>query len=385
MQRLLFLLLLVARPSSVPAQRATAFQAIDAAIEDGIRRGIYPAAVVMVGRRDSLLYQKGYGHFTWSSRTTRPDPASTLWDIASLSKVVATASTVAKLVERGTLDLEAPVERYLPEFRGVTKDQVTVRMLLDHTSGLPPYEALYRGHPTISAAREKLLTVPLARMPGVSALYSDLNAMLAAMVVERVAGEPFDSVSRQEVFEPLGMRTTLWSPPAADQTRAVPTAKFRGRAISGVVNDENARILGGVAGHAGVFSTGADLARFARSWLRALDDAAAPSPWLNTATALRFTERSLASGTRALGWDTPILNPGDGKPPLYGRCATATTFGHTGWTGTLIWIDPAADLFVVLLTNRSYDPRSATKSFDQIREIRATVSDAARRAVGKAC
>lgn len=208
-------------PSPAVAQRPVAFQAIDAAIEDGIRRHIYPAAVVMVGRRDSILYRKGYGHFTWSNRTTRPDPASTLWDIASLSKVVATASTVAKLVERGTLDLEAPVERYLPEFAGVSKDQVTVRMLLDHTSGLPPYEALYRGRPTISAAREKLLTVPLTRMPGASALYSDLNAMLAAMVVERVAGESFDSVSRQEVFEPLGMRTTLWSPPPP--TRRAPS------------------------------------------------------------------------------------------------------------------------------------------------------------------
>lgn len=386
MHRPLFLLSCLAwLPSPAVAQRPVAFRAIDAAIEDGIRRHIYPAAVVMVGRRDSILYRKGYGHFTWSNRTTRPDPASTLWDIASLSKVVATASTVAKLVERGTLDLEAPVERYLPEFAGVSKDQVTVRMLLDHTSGLPPYEALYRGRPTISAAREKLLTVPLTRMPGASALYSDLNAMLAAMVVERVAGESFDSVSRQEVFEPLGMRTTLWSPPAADQTRAVPTAKFKGRAISGVVNDENARILGGVAGHAGVFSTGADLARFAQSWLRALVNVDAPAPWLNSATALRFTERSLESGTRALGWDTPILTPGDGKPPLYGRCATPTTFGHTGWTGTLIWIDPAADLFVVLLTNRSYDPRSATRSFEQIREVRAKVSDAARRAVGKSC
>ena len=244
MQRLFLLFALIALPTSMAAQRAIALKAIDAAIEEGIRRGIYPAAVVMVGRRDSVLYQKGYGPFTWSNRTTRPDPASTLWDIASLSKVVATASTVAKLVERGQLDLEAPVERYLPEFMGVSKDQVTVRMLLDHTSGLPPYTALYRGHPTISAAREKLLTVPLARMPGASALYSDLNAMIAAMVMKRMAGVPFDSVSRQEVFEPMGMRTTFWTPPAADQTRAVPTAKLRGRAISGVVNDENARILG---------------------------------------------------------------------------------------------------------------------------------------------
>lgn len=384
-RRSLLLLLAVAggaRPAST--QRVAAFGAIDAAIEDGIRLGTYPAAVVVVGRRDTVLYAKGYGHFTWNRGSRRPDPATTLWDIASLSKVVATASEIARMVERGQLDLEAPVDRYLSEFRGTAKERVTLRMLLDHTSGLPPYSELYRGRPTISAARTKLLSIPLVRAPGASALYSDLNAMLAALVVERVAGAPFADVTRRDVFEPLGMRETFWQPPSADNSRVAPTGRFAGHPISGTVNDANARALGGVAGHAGVFSTGLDLAHFSQAWLRVLVDPGATG-WLRPVTALRFSARGPRTGTRALGWDTPNLNPEDGKPALYGRCATSTTLGHTGWTGTLIWLDPAADLFVVLLTNRSFAPRSAKRSFEQIREVRARVSDAARRAVGGKC
>lgn len=381
--RLALLLACVAAPP-LAAQYSTSSSSIDLAVEQGIRLGTYPAAVVVVGRRDTVLYAKGYGHFTWSNGTSRPDPRTSLWDIASLSKVVATASTVASLVQRGQLDLEAPVSRYLPDFNGTAKDQVTVRMLLDHTSGLPAYSAIHRGGPTLSAARGKVLAVPLSRAPGSAALYSDLNAMLAAMVVEEAAGEGFDVVSRREVFEPLGMTTTLWKVPAIDQTRAVPTGRVGGRSIGGVVNDLNARSLGGVAGHAGVFSTGLDLGRFAQSWLRALADSQT-SLWLSAATAHSFGERGLATGTRALGWDTPKLVTEDGGPPLYGRCATATTLGHTGWTGTLLWLDPASDIFLVFLTNRSYAPRSETRSFDQMREIRASVSDAARRMVGRGC
>ncbi len=383
--RLLLVTLCLTGAHLASAQLMTPWRAIDAAVDDGIRQGTYPAAVVLVGRRDTVLYAKGYGHFTWSMSTARPDPATTLWDIASISKIV-TASAAAVLVQRGELDLDAPVMRYLPEFRGIEKDQVTVRMLLDHTSGLPAYDALYRGNPTLSAARTKLLALPLAREPGVTPLYSDLNAMLAAMVVEEAGGARFAEITRREVFAPLGMQTTLWRPPVSDMTRTVPTSRVKGRSVSGVVNDENARILGGVAGHAGVFSTGRDLARFAQSWLAALSSPQTSS-WLNATIAERFALRGAASGTRALGWDTPTLRPDDGGPSLYGRCATSTTLGHTGWTGTVIWIDPAADLFVVFLTNRSYAPRNATRSFSQMREIRAKVSDAARAAAngGRVC
>jgi CubicO group peptidase (beta-lactamase class C family) len=361
--------------SSVSAQ---GFARVDAAVKAGIRQGIYPGAVVVVGRGDTILYSHGYGRFTWSRKARTPDPATTLWDLASLSKVVGTTSAAAVLVDQGRLDLDAPVQHYLPQFTGPGKDQVTVRMLFDHTSGLPAYAYLYREANDRASAIQKLYEVPLERTPGISAKYSDLNAMLAGLVVERAAGDPLDIYVREAVFKPLGMLATTYRPPPRDRTRTAPSGRFRGAPVAGVVNDENARVLGGVAGHAGLFSTGLDLARFAQTWLR---DSTAKLPWLAPATLTTFLTPGVSSGTRALGWDTPEP-PDSGQPSLYGACATTTTVGHTGWTGTEIWLDRAQDLFVVFLTNRSYEPRAPSRSFAQLKAVRAKVADAAREAVG---
>jgi CubicO group peptidase (beta-lactamase class C family) len=373
-------LVVLSAPSHLVAQR---FGALDAAVRDGVRRGTFPGAVVVVGRTDTILHAAGHGHLTWSARDAAPDPQTSLWDIASLSKVVATTSAIAVLVDRGELNLDAPVMTYLPEFFGGGKDKVTVRMLLDHTSGLPAWSALSAPNVTPQLAVQRLLGVGLQRTPGAAARYSDLNAMLAAMVIERVSGVPFELASRGAVFEPMGMLATAFRPAVADKVRIVPSERLRdGSMRIGVVQDANARALGGVAGHAGVFSTGVDLAHFAQRWLRTLRTG--DSSWVRPVTAASFLLRSPASGTRALGWDTPA-SPTDGLPPLYGACATESTFGHTGWTGTMIWFDPEADLFVILLTNRSFAPRSGARSFDELRLVRAAVSDAARRAVVGNC
>ncbi len=356
--------------------------AIDAAVASGINQRIFPAAVVIVGRADTILYSKGYGSYTWQGDTRRPDPAWSLWDVASISKVVATASAVAVLVDRDRLDLDAKVSDYVPAFSGGGKDSVTVRMLLDHTSGLPAWAALGSNDTSVSAARLRLFDIALRRPPGETPVYSDLNAILAAMVVERASDTPLDRFTREAVFAPTGMTGAEWRPPPADRLRAVPTERRRdGSSYFGVVQDPNARALGGVAGHAGVFATGLDLAHFAQSWLRGVREH--DSTWLRPATMSRFLERSETSGTRALGWDTPQLVTDDGDPPLYGACATETTYGHTGYTGTLLWFDPEADLFVVFLTNRSYDP--GRKSLSEIRGVRAKVSDAARHYAGVKC
>lgn len=377
---LTLLVSLLVAPGALAAQR---FASLDSAVRAGVRSGTFPGAVVVVGRSDTILHATGYGHYTWSNRTRVPDPATSLWDIASLSKVVATTSAIAILVDRGELDLDAPVSSYLPEFFGSGKDKVTVRMLLDHTSGLPAWSTLSAPGVTPQLAVRRLLAVELQREPGRVAQYSDVNAMLAALVVERAAGQRLDRFAEEMVFGPLGMLATLFRPAPADQLRAVPTERRPdGSSVVGVVQDPNARALGGIAGNAGVFSTGIDLAQFAQRWLRVLRDG--DSTWLRPATASRFLVRTPLSGTRALGWDTPS-SPTDSLPPLYGACATPTTLGHTGWTGTLLWIDPEADLFVILLTNRSYAPRRGIKSFDDIRLVRATVSDAARRAVVGNC
>jgi CubicO group peptidase (beta-lactamase class C family) len=365
--------------AAAPPLSAQRFAAVDVAIRDGIKSRIYPGAVVVVGRSDTILYYNGYGHFTWSDASRSPDPSITRWDLASLSKVVATTSAASVLVQEHRLDLDAPVSRYLPEFSGGKKDQVTVRMLLNHTSGMPAYTQLWLAAHSPADARKKLLSIPLQRTPGTSAVYSDLNAMLAGLVVERVAHEPLDRFADSAVFRPLGMLSTHYRTVAADHVNTMPTGRFHGQPVAGVVNDQNAVAMGGVSGHAGVFSTGFDLAHFAQGWLRA---AGGHGDWLKKSTAGEFFTHSLNSGSRVIGWDTPDP-PGSKKPSLYGQCATSTTYGHTGWTGTEIWIDPSQNLFVVFLTNRSFAPDNPKQSFLQLKEVRAKVADAVRTALGK--
>lgn len=354
------------------------FANVDRAIRSGIETGVYPGAVVVVGRSDSILYAHGYGHFTWSASTPIPDPFNTIWDLASLTKIVATTSASAMLVQQHKLDLDAPVSQYLPEFTGNRKSAVTVRMLLNHTSGMPAYAKFFQTAHSVAEARAQLFATPLQRAPGATAEYSDLNAMLEGLVVERVSGQPLESFAEAAVFKPLGMTMTRYRPLAADKTRIAPTGRYRGQPVGGVVNDQNAVALGGVSGHAGVFSTGADMGRFAQAWLKAAKD---HGDWLKHSTVAEFFARAIKSGTRVLGWDTP-LPPGGAKTSLYGRCATTSTYGHTGWTGTELWIDPGADLFVVLLTNRSFAPNNPKESFLQLKEVRAKVADAVRAEMG---
>lgn len=357
------------------------FADIDAAVRDGIEKGLYPGAVVVIGRRDSVLYTRGYGHFTWDPSSSVPDPDSTLWDIASITKVVATASVALRLVDRGKLDLDAPVHRYLPRFTGGLKNRVTVRMLLDHTSGLKSYVPLYQkaGH-----NRQRMVNLlyaqPLLRTPGDSAEYSDLNALLLGLVVEKVSGLSLDQAARREVFTPLGMGQTMFRPPASLRRRIVPSGMWRGMPVPGDVNDQNAAAMGGVAGHAGVFSTGMDLARYATAWLRNGD--AAGGRWVRAETMQGFLVRGPRSGPRLLGWDSPEFKPDE--PSVFGTLVSDASYGHTGFTGTELWVDPARDLYLVFLTNRAFDPR-IRDSLKELKTVRASLSDATVRLVPHGC
>lgn len=369
----LAVLTVVGALSAGPAS-AQDFAGVDAAVRLGIRKGLYPGAVVVVGRRDTLLYARGYGHLTWNARSPLPSPDSTLWDLASITKVVATASSVLKLVDSGVVKLDDPVIRYLPRFGGGAKDRVTVRMLLDHTSGLPPYVPLYRLTRSPEAAIERLYAEPLERWPGDSAAYSDLNAMLLGLLLEQVTGAPLDQVVRTEVLDPLGLTHTTYRPPANLRRWIAPSGRYRGRPVRGEVNDQNAARFGGVAGHAGLFSTGSDLARFAQVWLR--QGTGLKGQWVRPETMRVFLTPGERSGTRLLGWDSPTRDAPPEDPSVFGTLVSPSAYGHTGWTGTEIWIDPARDLFVVFLTNRSYDPHTR-HSIDKLRVLRAQLSDAA--------
>ncbi len=368
---------------TIPAAPSVAqtYAQVDQAALAGIREGLYPGAVVVIGRRDSILYSRGYGRFTWNPSSSVPRPDSTLWDIASITKVVATASSAMRLVDQGKLDLDAPVGRYLPRFSGGLKNQVTVRMLLDHTSGLKTYVPIYR---RAGRSRSRMISLlyaqPLVRAPGDSAAYSDLNAMLLGLVIESVARTTLDRFADTEVFDPLGMGQTRFRLPARLKRRTAPSGIWRGQPVPGDVNDQNAAAFGGVAGHAGVFSTGRDLARFAQVWLK--EGMGPKGVWVSPASMRQFLTRGPRSGTRLLGWDSPEL-AGE-EPSIYGTLISQSAYGHTGFTGTELWIDPTHDLFLVFLTNRAFDPK-AQDSMKGLKAVRTELSDAAIRLVPHSC
>jgi CubicO group peptidase (beta-lactamase class C family) len=364
----------------VPA-RGQSLAEVDAAVNDGIRKGIYPGAVVVIGRRDSLLYARGYGHFTWSPSSPVPTPDSTIWDVASITKIVSTMSTAMRMVDQGKLDLDAPVRRYLPRFSGALKNQVTVRMLLDHTSGLKSYVPLYlKARGSRARAIDLLYAQPLLRIPGDSVEYSDLNALFLGLILEKVGRAPLDQLAAREVFHPLGLTQTMYRPKSSLKRRIAPSGIWRGNPVPGDVNDQNAVAMGGVAGHAGVFSTGMDLARYAQVWLR--DGMGPDGQWVTPGTMRRFLVKGPRSGSRLLGWDTPEAKPDE--PSVFGALISDATYGHTGFTGTELWIDPARDLFLVFLTNRAFDPK-VRESIKELKVVRAAVSDATVRLVPHGC
>ncbi|HXI20086.1 MAG TPA: serine hydrolase domain-containing protein, partial [Gemmatimonadales bacterium] len=354
--------------------RARQFERADSIVDSGIRRGIYPGAVLVVGRAAGVLHSRGFGHRTWGEGPV-PSPDSSLWDLASLTKVVGTTGAVMRLVEQGRVDLDAPVVRYLPRFRGPGKDRVTVRMLLDHTSGLRSYLPLYRLAPTRDSAITLLYHEPLRRPAGARAEYSDLNFLLLGLLVERVTGQPLDRYVPEAVLAPAGLTRTTYHPSGPPSLTA-PTGRYRGTPVCCRVNDQNAARMGGAAGHAGLFSTGMDLARFARLWLDRgrLDGRQV----FQSATVDRFLTPDPAAGDRLLGWER--ANPDHRDDSAYGHLLSPDAFGHTGWTGTLLWIDPDRDLFLVLLTNRAYAPRIG-RSIRALRGVRGALADAVVRAV----
>jgi CubicO group peptidase (beta-lactamase class C family) len=356
--------------------------AVDPIVRDGVRAGAYPGAVAAIGTADSILYLKGYGRLTWSPQSAPADPESTLYDLASLTKVVATTTAMMLLVDRGKAALDTPVARYLPEFAGSGTAAITVRELLAHTSGLRgdlPIAAI-RGAPD-SASLLRLVYAETPRfVPGSRVLYSDLNAVLLGEIVRRVTGERLDTFITREVFEPLGMTQTRYRPPRTLIPRIAPTGLWRGHPVAGVVNDPSAAKLGGVSGNAGVFSTARDVARFAQFVLRG--GVTADGRRLVRAETLRaFTTRAAYFGprteARALGWQAV---PTGERVSSAGRRLGPHSIGHTGWTGTSLWIDPDRGVFVVLLTNRAFAPRSR-EPFTVLKGVRGRLADLAAEAI----
>jgi len=343
--------------------------AIDQAVLEGIRGGVFPGAVVVVGSADHIVHARGYGHFTWNPASAVPDPGRTLFDLASLTKVVATTPAVMLLADRGQVALQHPVRRYLPGFTGDGKDSVTVRHLLEHRSGLRPFLRLDTLARDGAEARRLVLTEPLRSPPGDRVVYSDLNAMLLGWIVETVSGTTLDTFVTREILRPLGMTQAGFRPPRSRRDVIMPVGLWRGHAIAGEVHDQNAARLDGVAGHAGLYATGHDVARFAQFILRR-GTTAEGTALVRSGVVELFTRRG--PGNRALGWEMRDTTSADNA----GRWMSPATFGHTGYTGTSVWIDPERDLFVILLTNRVFAPRTG-RSISELKVVRGAVADAA--------
>ncbi len=343
--------------------------AIDLAVHEGIEAGAFPGALVMVGTHDTILLAKGYGHYTWSPSSAIPRMDSTIYDLASLTKVVATTSAIMILVDDGRVDLDAPVQRYLPEFVGEGKEQVTVRHLLLHRSGLRSFLPLDERASTADEARSLVLAESIRWPAGTRMVYSDLNAMLLGWIVQRVSGTSLSDFVDAHLFGPLGMSQTMFSPPKSKRNHIAPVGLWRGHVIAGELHDQNAVRLGGVSGHAGLYSTGQDLATWAQLLLNN-GQSARGVQLFDTGTVQMFTER--ASDNRALGWEMNDTT----QVASTGSLLSARAYGHGGYTGTSIWIDPQRDVFVILLTNRVFAPRTR-RSITTLKHVRGEVADGA--------
>ena len=354
------------------AETATAAELIDRAVE----AGVVPGAVLAAGRgQPEPRLQHVAGDAQRDADAQRPMTADTVFDLASLTKVVATLPALLHLAGRGEVGLDEPACRYLPAFTGPGKDRVTVRQLLLHTSGLPDGRKYYRRLSDPAEIRAAALAEPLVARTGEVFCYSDIGFITLGELAAAVAGCGLDELARAVVCAPLGMITTRYLPPARWAGRIAATEPVRGRAKVGVVHDENTEAMGGVAGHAGLFGTAADLARYASAWAGDGDGAAwagdgAPARGLR-AEALRCQTDGLdGEGRRGLGWGLRgdvWDNMGDGWP--------ASGAGHTGFTGTSLSVDPGTGLWAVLLTNAVHFGRGSVNSVVRLRkQVHAAVA-----------
>lgn len=329
---------------------ADAFQEV----QKWIGEKAFPGAVLAVGQHGRLLALKSFGKMDYSAKAAAM-PRDAVFDLASVSKVVGCTTAAAILCDRKQLDLDAPVIRYVPEFTGVAgHDDVLVRHLLSHSSGLHAQRALWREAGDRPGIMKLLFALPLSSKPGEIAQYRDFNMMVLGEIVSRISGQPLDRFLSRNAFRPMGMKRTAYNPPAKWIRRIPPTEQddvLRHRPIRGVVHDENTFLMGGVSGHAGLFSCARDLAAFAQMYLNG--GTYGRKRILSAATIHLFMQRqpSPAGTTRALGWDTPA------KESFPGELASPTAIIHTGFTGTSVYIDPERDAFIILLTNRVYPTR----------------------------
>ena len=367
---------------SMSPGREPDFSRVDKLLTTAVKEGAFPGCAATAGSSSGSYWSGGFGSLALDRKTaaklslsaTATPGSKTLYDLASLTKVIGTTSVIAALIQEKKLSLRDTVASRLPAFAPSSlkkearalKKKVTVEQLLLHTSGLPGWRPLYETCKSYKKLLKAVLETPLEAKPGSRYRYSDLGFILLGEIAAKAGGKSLATLEKELVFDPLGMKNTLRNPTATRKSRIAPTEldKETKIYIHGQVHDENARAGQGLTGHAGLFSTTTDLSRLARELLLALKGKSRKLDRKVIENFIRCKDTPKGS-SRALGWDTPSEKSSAGK------LASRKSFGHTGFTGTSIWIDPENDLYIILLSNRVHPSRANRK----IREVRSALAD----------
>jgi len=346
---------------------------VDEIVRQAIADSALPGGQVAIVKDGLLVYNKSFGTQTYEQGSRVVD-ANTMYDLASVTKGVATTAALMRLYDQKKIDIDYPVVRYIPSFGGGERDAITIRHLLLHRGGLPPFRQLWKICPDAASAMDTVIATPLVAHPGDTTIYTDLGMIILGRLVEEVAGMPLDLYVKREFFDPLRMTCTMYRPDASLRDRIAPTevdTVWRKGLVQGTVHDENAAFLGGVSGNAGLFSTASDLAVFMQMMLN--KGTYAGRRYISEGTMYEFLGRRLPRQQRWLGWD---MKSATGSSA--GSFFSPASFGHTGFTGTSVWADPDRHLAVVFLTNRVYPTRANTR----LHAVRPALHDAVMHALG---
>ncbi len=355
------------------------FDKVDKVVETAIKDSAFPGAVLLISKDGHTIYQKAYGHYTYNDSSPLMK-ISTIFDLASVSKVISTTTCTMICYDRGLFKLDDKVSKYIPAFGHNGKENVTIRNLLVHDSGLRPDIKSYKAYENSPHPEQDILNEiysdTLIYPIGTKMVYSDLNMITMAKIIEKITGKTLDKFADEEVFKPLGMNHTMYNPPASIKDSIAPTETdnyFRNRQLQGEVHDETSFLMGGVAGHAGLFSNVNDLAKFLKMLLN--KGSLNGKQLIKPETVNLFIKQQSDLSSRALGWDTKST---EGYSSA-GKYFSPLSYGHTGFTGTSVWTDPTRKLIVIFLTNRVYPTRKNTK----ILQVRPLVHNAVIEALEK--
>lgn len=360
MKKLLLVLLVTILIASVNELRCQNkipdFNKIDLLINKSISDTAFPGAVVLVWKDGNIIFNKSFGHFTYDKNSPSVT-TKTFFDLASLTKVIATTTAVMICFDRNLFSLDDPVVKYIPEFGQNGKDKITIKNLLLHNAGLTAWKKFYEYCNTSEDVLKEIYSSSLEYEPGTKMVYSDWGFITLGKIIEKVSGKTLDVFCKDEIFTPLNMNSSLFNPDESIKKLCTPTEidnYWRMKPLQGEVHDEASALLNGVAGHAGLFSTAEDISKLMAVLVN--KGKFEGSSFIKQSTVELFTKRYSEQSTRALGWDTKSE-----KGSSSGDYFSLKSFGHTGFTGTSVWVDPEKNLFVVFLTNRVYPSRENFK------------------------